>query len=148
NFASAGQRLRQLYMDTMQIKTSAVEFPTRMRPHVGLATRDVDRAVAFYSRLVMHEPTKRRPGYGKSQVHAPPINLTLNRAEAGFGVRDEENVTCCYAVQDKVWFVDPDGHQWEVFVVTEADAAVHSSTPAATTEPKAEPACCAPSCCK
>lgn len=165
-------------MDTMQIKTSAIEFPTRMRPHVGLATRDVDRAVAFYSELFMQEPTKRRPGYAKFEVHEPPINLTLNLAdnvpqqispahfgiqvkstadvlahrmrmtEAGFGARDEENVTCCYAVQDKVWFVDPDGHQWEVFVVTEADADVHSSTPAAATEPKAEPACCAPSCCK
>lgn len=34
----------------------------------------------------------------------------------------EEATTCCYAVQDKVWVVDPDGHRWEVFVVLEADA--------------------------
>ncbi|WP_339735565.1 ArsI/CadI family heavy metal resistance metalloenzyme [uncultured Gimesia sp.] len=33
----------------------------------------------------------------------------------------EEATTCCYAVQDKVWAVDPDGHKWEVFVVLEAD---------------------------
>ncbi len=26
----------------------------------------------------------------------------------------EENVTCCYAVQDKVWAADPDGNKWEV----------------------------------
>lgn len=34
----------------------------------------------------------------------------------------EEATTCCYAVQDKVWAIDPDGHKWEVFVVLEADA--------------------------
>ena len=34
----------------------------------------------------------------------------------------EEATTCCYAVQDKVWVSDPDGHKWEVFVVLEADA--------------------------
>lgn len=33
----------------------------------------------------------------------------------------EEATTCCYAVQDKVWVSDPDGHKWEVFVVLEAD---------------------------
>ncbi|WP_417385841.1 ArsI/CadI family heavy metal resistance metalloenzyme [Gimesia sp.] len=34
----------------------------------------------------------------------------------------EEATTCCYAVQDKVWAVAPDGHKWEVFVVLNADA--------------------------
>ncbi|QDU47315.1 Cadmium-induced protein CadI [Symmachiella dynata] len=34
----------------------------------------------------------------------------------------EEGTTCCYAVQDKVWAIDPDGHKWEVFVVLQADA--------------------------
>ena len=166
-------------MSTMQIKTSAVEFPTQMRPHVALATRDVDRAVEFYTQLFMQPPTKQRPGYAKFEVHEPPINLSLNLAErvpeqaspahfgiqvkstadvlaarlrmttAGFGVRDEEAVTCCYAVQDKVWIPDPDGHQWEVFVVTEADAEVHSRPAINQREANVEstPACCAPTCC-
>ena len=58
----------------------------------------------------------------------------------------EENVTCCYARQDKVWAVDPDGHRWEVFVVLDADSPVHTIP---TEQPKAgdEP-CCAPTCCK
>lgn len=34
----------------------------------------------------------------------------------------EEGTVCCYAVQDKVWAIDPDGHKWEVFVVLQADA--------------------------
>lgn len=41
---------------------------------------------------------------------------------AGIETITEEATTCCYAVQDKVWAVDPDGHKWEVFVVLEADA--------------------------
>jgi hypothetical protein len=27
--------------------------------------------------------------------------------------------TCCYALQDKAWVSDPDGNEWEVFVVLE-----------------------------
>lgn len=35
----------------------------------------------------------------------------------------EEQQTCCYAVQDKVWLTDPDGNRWELFVVTHYDSA-------------------------
>lgn len=47
--------------------------------------------------------------------------------DSGLATFDEENVTCCYAVQDKVWVTDPDGNSWEVFVVLDADAPVHST---------------------
>lgn len=30
--------------------------------------------------------------------------------------REEEQVTCCYAVADKFWLQDPDGHAWEFWV--------------------------------
>ena len=40
---------------------------------------------------------------------------------AGIETITEEATTCCYAVQDKVWAVDPDGRKWEVFVVLKAD---------------------------
>ncbi|MEM9068006.1 MAG: ArsI/CadI family heavy metal resistance metalloenzyme [Myxococcota bacterium] len=49
----------------------------------------------------------------------------------GFATLSEEGVTCCFAVQDKVWVVDPDGHRWEVFV-RHADAEVHSLPPEIT----------------
>lgn len=45
---------------------------------------------------------------------------------AGLAGREERETTCCYAVQDKVWFSDPDGNAWEVYVV-HADAEVRSS---------------------
>jgi predicted lactoylglutathione lyase len=37
--------------------------------------------------------------------------------EAGLPTSVEENVTCCYAVQSKVWASDPDGNKWEVIRV-------------------------------
>ena len=46
--------------------------------------------------------------------------------DSGLATFEEDQVTCCYAVQDKVWVTDPDGNRWEVFVVTQADTPVHS----------------------
>jgi hypothetical protein len=40
--------------------------------------------------------------------------------EAGLLPRDEMQTNCCHAVQDKAWVSDPDGNEWEVFVVLEA----------------------------
>jgi catechol 2,3-dioxygenase-like lactoylglutathione lyase family enzyme len=40
-------------------------------------------------------------------------------AAAGLATRDEMQTSCCYAVQDKTWVTDPDGNEWEVFVVLE-----------------------------
>jgi catechol 2,3-dioxygenase-like lactoylglutathione lyase family enzyme len=39
----------------------------------------------------------------------------------GLDTRTQDNITCCYAVQDKVWVHDPDGAPWEVYTVL-ADA--------------------------
>lgn len=61
--------------------------------------------------------------------------------------REEAQVACCYAVQDKVWFTDPDGHAWEVFVVTQADAPSYQPASASEPEVDAEP-CCEPTCCR
>jgi catechol 2,3-dioxygenase-like lactoylglutathione lyase family enzyme len=35
----------------------------------------------------------------------------------GLDTVNEEQTTCCHAVQDKVWVQDPDGAPWEVYVV-------------------------------
>lgn len=51
--------------------------------------------------------------------------------EAGLATRDEENVTCCFAVQNKVWATDPDGNKWEVYVVLDNDGAHHHSSQSA-----------------
>ena len=57
-------------------------------------------------------------------------------AAAGLPTRVEEQVSCCYAVQDKVWAEDPDGNKWETYVLLDDNAARRASS--AGTE------CCAP----
>lgn len=37
----------------------------------------------------------------------------------GFSFKDELGVTCCYAKQDKFWVQDPDGFNWEIYVLLE-----------------------------
>jgi hypothetical protein len=54
----------------------------------------------------------------------------------------EEDTSCCYALQDKVWIEDPDGNSWEVFVV-KGDADVMESQP----QPAKAAPCCDPGCC-
>jgi catechol 2,3-dioxygenase-like lactoylglutathione lyase family enzyme len=62
--------------------------------------------------------------------------------------REEEAVTCCYAVADKFWLQDPDGNDWEFWVRHDDEGAtLASSDQTATCCAPAEPeesACCAP----
>lgn len=153
-------------------RNSAVEFATTTRIHVAINVSNVEKALPFYRTLFAQEPTKVRPGYAKFEVVEPPVNFTLNESpsvqpggtlshfgiqvkstaevlaakerfiEAGLATFDEEDVTCCYAVQDKVWVHDHDGNEWEVFVVVEADAPVHSAN-----RVQSDAACCADGSC-
>ncbi len=139
---------------------------TALKAHVALNVRSVAKSVAFYQSLFGLAPTKVRPGYAKFDLFNPPLNLTLNempygargalshlgvqlastadvlrkRAEvtaAGLAVRDEMQVNCCYAMQDKFWVTDPDGNAWEFFTVLEDDLPESASDTAccATPEP-------------
>lgn len=49
-------------------------------------------------------------------------------AKVGIATETERNVTCCYAVQSKIWATDPDGNKWEVYVVLDNDGAHHHSS--------------------
>ncbi len=48
-------------------------------------------------------------------------DATRRLAGEGLATELEEQTTCCYALQDKVWVHDPDGAPWEVYTVL-ADA--------------------------
>jgi catechol 2,3-dioxygenase-like lactoylglutathione lyase family enzyme len=115
------------------------------RLQLALNVSNLDDAVGFYSKLFATEPSKRRSGYANFAVEDPPLKLvlienaaapaTLNHlgvevfsteavvatqarlAGEGLATESEENVTCCYAVQDKVWVDDPDGAPWEIYTV-------------------------------
>lgn len=48
--------------------------------------------------------------------------------QAGYETLVEDHVSCCYAVQNKVWAQDPDGNKWEVYVVLDDTGKTHEST--------------------
>lgn len=67
-------------------------------------------------------------------------------AAAGLASFDEEDTTCCYALQDKVWVHDPAGTPWEFYTVKDDDPA--DGQPASASLPvvgQGATPCCAPS---
>ncbi len=119
-----------------------------LKAHLALNVRNVEASIEFYKKMLVIEPSKVRTGYAKFDIQNPPLNLTLNQVpfegsgalshlgiqvagtedvlamknrweELGLVPREEMQTTCCYALQDKAWVSDPDGNEWEVFVVLE-----------------------------
>ena len=65
------------------------------------------------------------------------VQTAITRLQGeGMDTLVEENATCCFAVQDKVWVDGPDAEKWEIYTVL-SDAPVWKITPAAQGE------CCA-----
>jgi catechol 2,3-dioxygenase-like lactoylglutathione lyase family enzyme len=66
-------------------------------------------------------------------------------SDRGLDTKVEEQTTCCYAVQDKVWVSDPDGAPWEVYTVL-ADAPAQDASscdrPCCVASSAASSACC------
>lgn len=123
-----------------------------LKAHLALSVHRVERSLEFYKKMLGIEPSKVRAGYAKFDVQNPPLNLTLNEhavsergalshlgiqvattndvlrmrekwTDAGLITRDEMQTSCCYALQDKAWVRDPDGNEWEVFVVLQDNLA-------------------------
>jgi catechol 2,3-dioxygenase-like lactoylglutathione lyase family enzyme len=142
---------------------------TALKAHLAIKVKNVADSIEFYRKMFGIEPSKVRKGYAKFDVQNPPLNFTLNEApfkdagalshmgiqvgstadvlsvrqrwaEAGLATRDEMQTDCCYATQDKSWVHDPDGNEWEVFVVLQ-DKLPEKQTSATNTT------CCAPGCC-
>lgn len=169
----------------MSLKEKVMETVTAIKAHLAINVKDVEKSIVFYRKLFGIEPSKVRKGYAKFDVQNPPLNFTLNQvpflgagalshmgiqvsstedvlkmreqwAAAGLVTRDEMQTDCCYATQDKTWVHDPDGNEWEAFVVlkdnlpekntgaqccvpTQPAAKVCCTTPENTCD---DPACC------
>ncbi|MGW4162569.1 ArsI/CadI family heavy metal resistance metalloenzyme [Streptomyces sp. NPDC004788] len=120
------------------------------RVQLALRVADLEGSIAFYAKLFGTEPAKRRPGYANFAVTEPPLKLVLIEGEpgedtrldhlgvevataadvtaatdrlkgAGLATFEENDTSCCYALQDKVWVTGPGREPWEVYVV-KADA--------------------------
>jgi catechol 2,3-dioxygenase-like lactoylglutathione lyase family enzyme len=118
-----------------------------MRVQLALNVDNLEEAIEFYSKLFGVEVNKRKPGYANFSVEQPPLKLVLfenpgaserlnhlgvevfddadvrgatDRLKAA-GLVDsvEDEQTCCYATQNKVWALDPQGMRWEYYRIVD-----------------------------
>ncbi|MEU7749290.1 ArsI/CadI family heavy metal resistance metalloenzyme [Nonomuraea sp. NPDC049158] len=134
------------------------------RVQLALRVADLESSITFYSKLFGTEPAKLRPGYANFAIAEPPLKLVLIEGDkgeetrmdhlgvevedtaqveaatqrlkdAGLATFEENDTSCCYALQDKVWVHGPGAEPWEVYVV-KADAD--------TLAKETDSACCTP----
>jgi catechol 2,3-dioxygenase-like lactoylglutathione lyase family enzyme len=114
------------------------------RVQLALNVEDLDASIAFYTQLFGTEPAKIRDGYANFAIADPPLKLILftgmgqpgslnhvgvevddvdavgamiTRAnDLGMEQNVQQNVSCCYAVQDKTWIKGPE-IDWEIYYV-------------------------------
>jgi catechol 2,3-dioxygenase-like lactoylglutathione lyase family enzyme len=120
------------------------------RAQLALRVSDLEASITFYSKLFGAGPAKRREGYANFALTEPPLKLVLIEGapgeetrldhlgvevgstdqvhaaatrlkNAGLATFEENDTSCCYALQDKVWVHGPGQEPWEVYVV-KADA--------------------------
>ncbi|WP_406726490.1 ArsI/CadI family heavy metal resistance metalloenzyme [Streptomyces sp. GD-15H] len=135
------------------------------RVQLALRVPDLQAAITFYSKLFDTKPAKLRDDHAHFAIAEPPLKLVLFQgepgedtrmdhlgievattdevhtaigrlADAGLATREENDTTCCYALQDKVWVQGPGSERGEVYVV-KADAPASASP--------SQSACCASS---
>jgi catechol 2,3-dioxygenase-like lactoylglutathione lyase family enzyme len=121
------------------------------RVQLALRVPNLQASIDFYSKLFGAEPAKIRDRYANFAIAEPPLKLVLiegageeatrldhlgvevedtaqvtdatqRLAAAGLATLEENDTSCCYALQDKVWVTGPGTEPWEVYVVKgEAD---------------------------
>jgi len=118
-----------------------------MRAHFSINVRSIKKSVGFYSKVFGVNPQKKSETYAKFDLKEPSLNFSMHEVVDGriasrvnhlgievMSVKEiakwhkkitkhkiktltEEATDCCFALQDKFWFQDPDGNSWEVFFV-------------------------------
>lgn len=139
------------------------------RFHVHVHVDDLDKNIAFYSKLFDAAPARVEVDYAKWMLDDPRINFAIStrggkpgvdhlgfqtddaeelaglkaRAQAAdMALMDQGETSCCYAQSEKHWLTDPQGIAWEHFH-TLADIPVFGEGGAQAVQPQAS-ACCAP----
>jgi len=134
-----------------------------MRAHISLDVRDVSKSVAFCENVFGVLSQKQVADHAKFGLKRPALNFSLVSSSGEVSAVDhlgievesedeiaewkarlqqegilekvEENIACCFARQDKLWFTDPDGNAWEIFTVHEQ---------LEVTGPLSQTGCCVP----
>jgi catechol 2,3-dioxygenase-like lactoylglutathione lyase family enzyme len=140
------------------------------RAQLALNVDDLDRAVAFYSKLFNTAPAKAKPGYANFVIAEPPLKLvlienpgqggTLNHlgvevessqavhaeiarlTNEGMFTEEEIGTTCCFATQDKVWVTGPAGEKWEVYTVLADSDTFGTNSAALNNDDRGTATCC------
>jgi catechol 2,3-dioxygenase-like lactoylglutathione lyase family enzyme len=142
------------------------------RVQLALRVPDLAESVAFYTKLFGAEPAKLRDGYANFALTEPPLKLVLiegtageatrmdhlgvevdapeavhaattRLTEAGLTTEVENDTTCCYALQDKVWVHGPGREPWEVYVVkADAESLARQQGSTCCADPAAASRCC------
>lgn len=114
------------------------------RVQLALNVADLDASIEFYTKLFGTEPAKVREGYANFAIANPPLKLVLftgmgepgslnhigvevddveavgamiaRATELGIEQEIQEDVSCCFAVQDKTWVKGPE-NDWEFYYV-------------------------------
>ena len=143
------------------------------RFHVHLGVPDLAASIRFYSSMFGMPPTVEKPDYAKWMLDDPRVNFAISQRSGRVGLnhlglqadsadelaqirerfsaadaaalRDEPDVSCCYARGNKHWTRDPQGIAWEAFHtlhdVPLFDGTGEPAAPACGTRPQG---CCAP----
>jgi len=136
------------------------------RFHVHAHVDDLKASFAFYSKLFAAEPTRLETDYAKWMIEDPRINFAIStrggkpgidhlgfqtdtdeelaelkeRARAAdIAVLDEGETTCCYALSQKHWVIDPQGIAWEQFQTLDS---IRTFSEDSAGVPREAPACC------
>ena len=120
-----------------------------MRLQLALNVQNINESISYYSKLFDTKPHKIREGYANFSIDNPPLKLVLienpkaeNRINhLGVEVSQDENLkeiikrlnhvgvidrkevqtTCCFATQNKVWSLEPQGLHWKWYIITDDD---------------------------
>ena len=112
------------------------------RLHLHVNVESLDDSISFYETLFGAEPSVRKADYAKWLLDDPRVNFAISSRGRAAGldhlgiqvestgelaelagrlkaanraVFEQTQTTCCYAVSDKAWSVDPAGLSWETF---------------------------------
>ncbi len=97
--------------DSRRVRSGYAKFDLE-RPALNFVLNQVEYARGEIEGALSH--------LGLQMENTVDVLAMRRRIEAaGFAPRDEMQVSCCYAPQDKFWLADPDGNEWEVFAVLE-----------------------------
>jgi catechol 2,3-dioxygenase-like lactoylglutathione lyase family enzyme len=153
----------------MLIRQTSIQEDGMSRVQLALRVGDLDGSIDFYTKLFGTQPAKLRPGYANFAIAEPALKLVLLEGEPGqetvldhLGVEvestgevdeatrrltgeglaalPENDTTCCYALQDKVWVHGPGKEPWEVYTV-KADSRTYGTDRAADQAARPEGCC-------